>query len=113
MITITIDDASLQKKLEQLIKNSPTIEKEIIEKAGAQALVTAKDLVPVDTGALRKSITLESKQSQATILSPLDYAAAVEYGTSRQAAQPYMRPAAEEARRQLPEIAKAVLRQYD
>ena len=113
MITIKIDDASLQKKLEKLIKNSPQIEQEIVETAGTKAFSIAKDLAPVDTGALKGSITLEIKQSQATISSPLEYAAPVEYGTSRQAAQPYMRPAAEEARRQLPGIAKAVFRQND
>lgn len=113
MVTITIDDASLQKKLEQLIKNAPNIEQEIVAIAGTKAFDIAKNLVPVDTGALRESIVIEIEQSQATILSPLDYAASVEYGTSRQAAQPYMRPAAEEARKQLPEIAKAVFGQYD
>ena len=113
MITIKIDDASLQKKLEQLIKNAPQIEQEIVETAGTKAVGIAKDLVPVDTGALKESITLEIEQSQATISSSLEYATPVEYGTSRQAAQPYMRPAAEEVRRQLPGIAKAVFRQND
>jgi HK97 gp10 family phage protein len=113
MITIKIDDASLQKKLERIIKNSPKVEQEIVEIAGEQAFTRAKNLAPVDTGALRDSITLKVEESEATISSSLEYAAPVEYGTSRQAAQPYMRPAAEEVRKELPKIAKAVLRQYD
>lgn len=113
MVNITIDDAALQKRLEKLINNAPKIEQEIVAEVGEQAHVKARDLVPVDTGALRESITLKVEESEATISSSLEYAAPVEYGTSRQAAQPYMRPAAEEARKQLPKIAKAVLRQYD
>lgn len=61
----------------------------------------ARGLVPVDTGALRTSIevfgaegtgarTVEAGQS-------LDYAVFVEQGTGRQAAQPYMAPAAQQA----------------
>src|SRR6266487_2916357 len=61
---------------------------------------TARALVSVDTGALRTSIevfgaggsgerTVEAGQS-------LAYAAFVEYGTSRQAAQRFMTPAAEQ-----------------
>lgn len=67
---------------------------------------TARSLVPVDTGALRTSIevfgaggsgerTVEAGQS-------LDYAPFVEYGTARQAAQPFMTPAAERHRADLP-----------
>lgn len=66
----------------------------------------AKMVVPVDTGALKNSIMVdEVTPTQATIAPHTEYAAAVEFGTSRQAAQPYMRPAIDQHDR---EIVKAV-----
>ena len=79
----------------------------------------AQSLVPVDTGALKKSIRVErlSRESGKIIYTGIraggyirnpktnkivDYAAHVEYGTSRQAPQPYMRPAAEYAMQRVP-----------
>lgn len=57
----------------------------------------AKRLCPVDTGRLRASITSEvGKDSDglyAVVGSDVEYAGYVEFGTSRNAAQPYLRPA--------------------
>jgi HK97 gp10 family phage protein len=58
----------------------------------------AKHLVPVDTGALRDSIThtLEAMAGEVTAGNDtVTYAQYVEYGTSRAAAQPFMRPSFE------------------
>ena len=55
---------------------------------------TAKGLVPVDTGALRRSIRTEKVQPrQYDVGAGEDYAGFVEFGTIHQAAQPYLRPA--------------------
>lgn len=64
---------------------------------GMTAETYAKQECPVDTGRLRNSITHEVDMSEqaAFIGSNVEYAAYVELGTSRQKAQPYLRPAAE------------------
>ncbi len=55
---------------------------------------TAKILSPVDTGALRRSITHEFlSKREAIVGSNLEYAPHVELGTVKMAAQPFLRPA--------------------
>lgn len=57
----------------------------------------AKRLCPVDTGRLRSSIThalgVDVQGLKADIGSDVEYAVYVELGTSRAAAQPFLRPA--------------------
>jgi len=57
----------------------------------------AKRLVPVRSGELRDSITGEvaTEGNEVVVLasSPVEHAGFVEYGTSRQRPQPYLRPA--------------------
>lgn len=65
----------------------------------------AKEFVPVDTGRLRDSIRITQTGKAAYNVGPgdeVEYAEYVEYGTSRTPAQPYMRPAIEDARREFP-----------
>lgn len=87
----------------------------------------AKELCPVDTGALQASITTEVDESGKTIIGCVaphtDYAAYVEYGTgirgaaspgagegpysstwAGMVAQPYMRPALDESKPKIAEI---------
>ena len=66
--------------------------------AGARIVEThAKIRCPVDTGFLRNSITVDEVTPMEAIVGPhTDYAEHVEFGTSRMAAQPYMRPALDE-----------------
>ena len=63
----------------------------------------AKHLCPVDTGRLRDSITNELGRDSiglyALIGSNVEYAIYVELGTSRMAAQPFLRPALQAASR--------------
>ena len=55
---------------------------------------TAKRLVPVDTGALRKSIrVVKLKPRRYEVGAGEFYAGFVEFGTVRMPAQPYLRPA--------------------
>ena len=103
-----IDD--LVRALERTI---PKQIKQVIEialiKTGSQARDRAKRLVTVDTGALRRSIRLEVRRREGKthfigigaggfVRNPrtgrlVDYAAFVEFGTSRQRPQPFLRPA--------------------
>lgn len=103
------------KELEQRFKsiaNDKAIAEEVVNNLGVIALKAARQSVPVDTGALKQSLNLEiDKQgfdAVATIGTPLDYAAAVEFGTSSTSPQPYLKPALEQARAKVPAVVKGV-----
>ena len=66
-----------------------------LEAVGLQAEGYAKRLCPVDTGNLRNSITHTADEDTAYIGTNVEYAPYVEFGTSKTAAQPYLRPAAQ------------------
>lgn len=74
----------------------------------------AKYLCPVDTGKLERSIKIEDIVGGKSIGPDTDYDVYVEYGTSKMAAQPYMRPALTENRKpianRLTKYIKEVLR---
>lgn len=53
---------------------------------------TAKELVPVDTGTLRNSITHDVKENSATVGTSISYAPDVEFGIG-QPAQAFLTPA--------------------
>lgn len=56
---------------------------------------SAKKMVPVVTGTLRRSITHEPKKPKRKVVvgSNVEYAPFVEMGTSKMSARPYLRPA--------------------
>ena len=61
--------------------------------AGAEVVAdNARSVCPVDTGALQASIAVEQSGTSAEISANTDYAAYVEFGTSKMAAQPYLVP---------------------
>lgn len=67
----------------------------------------AKINVPVDTGRLRGSIGAEEQTPLLfEVGTNVEYAAFVEFGTSKAAAQPYLEPAIESARVQYPNLIK-------
>jgi len=72
----------------------PVAEDRGLEKIGLVAEGYAKKLCPVKTGRLRNSISHAVEQKAAYLGTNVEYAAPVELGTSRQKAQPYLRPAA-------------------
>lgn len=53
----------------------------------------AKSGTPVDTGRLKGSINHRTTEDSAIVGTNVEYSEYVEYGTSRQKAQPFMRPA--------------------
>lgn len=71
--------------------------------AGARIVEThSKLLCPVDTGFLRNSIQVDDVTANEAVIAPhTEYAEHVEFGTERQAAQPYMRPALDQHEREI------------
>lgn len=67
--------------------------KRALEQIGIVVEGRAADNAPVDTGRLQNSITHETEENYAIIGSNVEYAPYQELGTSRQHAQPYLRPA--------------------
>lgn len=67
-----------------------------LERIGMQAEGYAKDLCPVDTGNLRNSIShkVDEKEEASFIGTNVEYGPYVETGTSKMAAQPFLKPAA-------------------
>ncbi len=66
---------------------------------GQTVKTNARRFVPVLTGALQGTIRVEEHGDVTQVLAgddKVDYAAKVELGTDKQAAQPYMRPATEQ-----------------
>jgi HK97 gp10 family phage protein len=104
----------LKSNLMQFATEAPQVIDAGVEETAKQVEATARGLVPIDTGALRTSIetfgargigerTVEAGQS-------LDYAAHVEYGTVKAPAQPFLTPAAEQHRADLPKNVAAHLK---
>lgn len=60
---------------------------------GMEAVTRAVDVCPVDTGTLRDSISFEENGTTLRVGSTVEYAPAVEFGTHKQKAQPYLTPA--------------------
>jgi len=71
----------------------------ILDAVGEQAEIRAKAIVPVRTGRLQNSIHYEPMiyGREGWLMADAPYAAYVELGTARMAAQPYLRPAVMEA----------------
>ena len=69
--------------------------KEAASEAAARIEATAKSLAPKLTGALAASITTDPTKTGAEIGPTVRYAPFVEYGTWKDAPQPFMGPAAD------------------
>ena len=90
-----------------------------LETACAQALCTtaaqgaalARQMAPVQSGALRASIHVQEHGMQAAVIAGASHAAPVEYGTSRMAARPFMLPMAREMRGTLMRNVRAAVRE--
>ncbi|MGD7788213.1 HK97-gp10 family putative phage morphogenesis protein [Propionibacteriaceae bacterium Y1700] len=65
----------------------------IVTKAAYDVQAQAQALAPVDTGALRSSISTDVQTLAAEVGPTVNYGAHLEYGTSRMAPRPYMGPA--------------------
>lgn len=82
---------------------------ENIEDAALKTERAAKKNCPYDTGKLRASITSDIGTLEAEVGTNVEYAPFVEYGTSKQGAKPFLRPALDSALKQLEkDIAKTL-----
>ena len=81
-----------------------------MEDAAEELAYIAQELAPVRTGFLRSSIHVERIDHLALqVRADAEYAAFVEYGTHRQAAQPFMTPAMETIKQSYaPRIARRI-----
>ena len=70
----------------------------------------AKLKCPVDTGRLRNSITHATQDDVEYIGTNVEYAAYVEFGTSRMRARPYLRPACENHADEYKSLVEAALK---
>jgi HK97 gp10 family phage protein len=100
-VTFKDNSAEILKAFEQATERA-------LEKIGLVAEGYAKKLTPVDTGRLRNSITHEVDGNDVYIGSNVEYAPYVELGTSKQKAQPYLKPAATEHTETYKNILKTV-----
>jgi HK97 gp10 family phage protein len=88
MVTINIQiQPSLETKLNA---DWNTIEKEACQKISQECLKIMKTEVPVDTGQLRDSLTINQDGEDDEITSSTSYWMYVNYGTSKQAPNPYI-----------------------
>jgi len=90
-IEVNVNDTVLRS----VISRMPTLTPYIIDAATTSVFNSARQDVPVDTGALRASISREVQGNVGYVRASMHYAAYVEYGTSNPnyPAQPYLRPA--------------------
>jgi HK97 gp10 family phage protein len=91
-------------KADEAIKKSAA---ETVEKAALEIEAEAVFLVPVDTGRLKDSIQEEKiTDLSRRVGTDVEYAGFVEFGTKHQAAQPYLRPAADKVGSKYPKIVR-------
>lgn len=82
----------------------------LVRKAAFQVEAGAKLRAPVDTGFLRSSIqTAFEGDLTAVVFVGAEYGVYVEFGTTRQRAQPYLQPALEEVSRSIGAELKQIL----
>ena len=93
MIVSGIDD--VLTGLAGFIASADRHSQESAKEAAARIEATAKSLAPKVTGALAASITSDPTKTGAEIGPTVRYAPFVEYGTWKDAPQPFMGPAAE------------------
>lgn len=85
-----------------------------VQATALKVVTLAKRFAPVDTGLLRSSINVlefNASEPSAVVGTEVHYADFVEFGTSRQSPQPYMRPAAREGQKFLLEFTRREIQQ--
>lgn len=99
---ITFDSSEVVNLTHQLQQSTSEIREraaQAVRLVGSKVERDAKIAAPVDTGYLRSSISTRvsgnANSSQAEVTAGANYAAYVEFGTSRMSPQPYMIPAFE------------------
>lgn len=101
----------IQDNTEQAVDGIDSAIGAALEEIGLLAENYAVKKCPVDTGHLRGSVTheVDAGDNAVYIGTNVEYAPHVELGTSRQKAQPFLRPAASEHGAQYREVLKKAL----
>lgn len=115
MITAEIDQSELRKLVKNINRYGKHIEKQVQDEITYTAQEIRGDSinrVPVDTGRLKKSAFVNMKRNGlgAEIGHRTNYAAFVEFGTTKQKPQPYLMPAFETNTKQMMTRIKKILR---
>lgn len=100
-MTTTTGARIVYNHFDRIARHLPEVMGEIVRKTAFEIEATAKRRAPVDTGNLKASIKTTANdrtRRRATVWTNVKYAPFVEYGTRYMAAQPYLIPAAEQAR---------------
>jgi len=82
--------------------------RDALRTAGPLILRSAIQKCPVDTGNLQRNIETEYEGLSLRVGTQVEYGGYVEGGTSKMAAQPYLRPALDENLRKIKKIFKAI-----
>jgi HK97 gp10 family phage protein len=103
-----VGSAELTARLENLASRIGELSDEVLVELAERIVEDAKALCPVDTGSLKRSIRYERDPEGGVIIvaggggvvnprtrREVDYAAYVEFGSSRSPAQPFLQPALE------------------
>lgn len=85
---ITDNSAELEKLLHENFQTA-------FEEIGQTAEAYAKEMCPVDTGRLRNSIGHQASEREVVVGTNVEYAPAVELGTSRREPKAFLRPSIE------------------
>lgn len=102
--------AKLDKGLEKRMDLNAV--KTVVRKNGADMQAKSQRNAPVDTGTLKRSIGLDLSDNEmtATVEPTAEYAPYVELGTRFMEAQPYLKPAFEEQKKQFEKDLQKLLR---
>lgn len=95
----------LQVNIKNINKALPGEIKKALKQSGKIVVKKSKDIVPVKTGALKKSIKSRLQGGKKVVIgSDLVYAPFIELGTRFMRAQPYLRPALSRSKRQVRDV---------
>lgn len=98
---ITVNPGTVLSDLDRIANGLKTGVKTALDAGGKAGLSHAQSVVPVRTGFLRSTLYADVKENSLEIGGKADYTAAVEFGTFRMPARPFIRPAAEIATKEI------------
>jgi len=111
---INIEIIGIERLTLRINKAADSLDEKImdgLEIIGENIVADAKAFAPIKTGRLRNSIGKTVFGRELEVYAEAEYAAYVEYGTSRMRPQPFLRPAFEANRADLITVLKGELRE--